>query len=206
MMPETFREIAPCPLLAPVPSVMIGVQREGGKPNLITLAWVGTVCSHPPMVSISVRKSRYSHPILMETREFTINLVSRDLARAMDFCGVKSGHDVDKFAALNLTAIPAAELERAPAVNEAPAYLSCKVKTVLELGSHDVFISEIVGVRVQDKYFDSDGSMHLERAELIAYNHGVYQHLTGVDGFFGFSLAAPKVYENRMKKIRGRKV
>lgn len=204
-MAETFREIAPCPLLAPVPSVMIGVGGKNVKPNLITLAWVGTVCSKPPMVSISVRKERYSHPLLMETKEFTVNMVDESLLRAMDYCGVKSGSEVDKFQAQHLTAIPAAGLDIAPAVLESPVYLSCKVKQILELGTHDVFISEIVAVRVQDKFFDADGSMHLERAGLIAYNHGVYQHLTGIDGFFGFSLANEKVYEKRMEKIRGEK-
>ncbi len=204
-MAQNFREIGPCTLLAPVPSVMVALKGKKGRPNIITLAWVGTVCSHPPMVSISIRKERFSHPMLMETGEFTLNMVGKPLLKAMDYCGVKSGRDVDKFKEMNLTPIPAPELEYAPAIEQAPAYLSCKVKQVLELGSHDVFLSEIVGVHVAQEWFDEDGSMHLERAELIGYNHGVYQTMAGIEGFFGFSLAAPQVYESRMKKIQGEK-
>lgn len=202
---ERFREISPCTLLAPVPAVMIGVcgTKATDKPNLITLAWVGTVNSHPPMVSISVRKERYSHALLVDSGEFTINMVGKPLLKAMDYCGVKSGRDVDKFAEMGLTAGKAPELRGAPYVEQSPAYLSCKVQKVIELGSHDMFLAEVVGVHVQEQYFTPDGGMHLERAELIGYNHGVYQTLTGVNGFFGFSLAAEKVYESRMKKILG---
>lgn len=201
-MPEIFREIAPCTLLAPVPAVLVGVKGKTTPPNLITIAWAGTVCSHPPMLSISVRKERYSYELIKETGEFTVNLVGKSLLKAMDYAGVKSGREVDKFSQLDLTPLHTAELAYAPGVAEAPAFLCCKVASVQELGSHDLFLANIVGVHVQDRFFSPDGAMHLERAELIGYNHGVYQTLTGVDGFFGFSLASREVYERRMQRIR----
>lgn len=198
---EKFRTIAPCTMLCPVPAVMVSCcgTEEGAKPNIITIAWAGTINSQPPMVSISVRKERYSHPIIKESGEFVINLVDEKNCRALDWCGVRSGKDYDKFAEMNLTAMPAKGLAYAPAIAECPAYLSCKVKQVLEMGSHDVFLAEVVGVEIQDRLFDADGSLHLEDAGLVAYNHGVYQRTQDVLGFFGYSVARPDVLERRMK-------
>jgi flavin reductase (DIM6/NTAB) family NADH-FMN oxidoreductase RutF len=201
MHPDFF-SIDPCPLLSPVPAVLVSCAGQEGKPNLITLAWAGTVCSDPPMVSISVRKSRYSYGLIESTGEFVINLVNQNLVRAADFCGVKSGRDMDKFAACGLHAIPAPPLTHAPALQEAPAYLCCRVEKILPLGSHDMFLAQIVGVAARNEYKDEKGSLRLDQAGLVAYNHGVYQVLGEVLGFFGYSVAGEKVLKNRMASYK----
>ena len=197
-----FREIGPTTYLSPIPSVLVGCAdpANGMKPNLITIAWAGVVCSKPPMVSISIRKERHSHALVKNTGEFTVNLIGKELLKAMDFCGVKSGRDVDKFAEMNLTAIPPPGLETAPAVAEAPAFLSCRVRSVQELGSHDLFLADIVEVSVQDKYFRADGSIDEEAMELVSYVHGKYRALSDVLGFFGYAVASPEVRARRMKE------
>lgn len=196
---QAFREIGPTTYLCPIPSVLVGcADPEGGhKPNLITIAWTGVVCSKPPMLSISVRKSRYSHELITRTGEFTVNLIGQPLCEAMDFCGVKSGREVDKFAHLGLTAIPAPGLAAAPAVAEAPAFLSCKVKQVIELGSHDLFLADIVQVSVADRYFREDGSIDEEAMQLVSYVHGKYRALSDVMGFFGYAVASPQAKKRR---------
>ena len=201
-MESTFRTIGPTTYLCPIPAVMLGcADPEGGyPPNLITVAWAGVVCTRPPMISVSIRKSRLSHAIISRTGEFTLNLVSRALCETMDFCGVKSGRDVDKFAARNLTPIPAPEMEYAPAAAEAPAFLSCKVQQVIELGSHDLFLAEVRQVSIQDRYFRPDGSINEEAMDLVSYVHGKYRALGGVLGFFGYSLASPEVRRRRLKE------
>ncbi|MBQ8200769.1 MAG: flavin reductase family protein [Clostridia bacterium] len=199
-MANNFREFNPCTLLAPVPAVMVsccGVQ-AGAKPNIITVAWAGTVNSEPPMVSVSVRKNRFSHHMISESGEFVVNLVDEAHCKALDFCGVRSGKDVDKWAHCGLTPLPVKELDHAPAIAECPAYLACKVRQVLELGSHDMFIGEVVGVQVREEMFEGT-ALHLERAGLVTYNHGVYQRAADVLGFFGYSVARPEVLERRMK-------
>jgi len=197
--PSAFREIGPTTYLCPIPSVLVGCADpvNGRRPNLITIAWTGVVCSKPPMLSISIRKSRFSHELISRTGEFTVNLIGQELCEAMDFCGVKSGRDVDKFAEMNLTAIPAPGLETAPAVAEAPAFLSCKVKQVIELGSHDLFLAEIVQVSVADRYFREDGSINEEAMNLVSYVHGKYRALSDVMGFFGYAVASPEAKKRR---------
>lgn len=199
---NSFRTFDPCTLLAPVPAVMVSCagKEEGARPNIITIAWAGTVNSDPPMVSVSVRKNRFSHHIIKESGEFVVNLVDQERCKAVDFCGVRSGKDVDKWQACGLTPMPAIGMEHAPAIAECPAYLACKVRQVLELGSHDMFIGEVVGVQVRDDLFAADGSLHLEKAGLVAYNHGVYQRTAEVMGFFGYSVARPEVLARRMKQ------
>lgn len=199
---EKFRTFDPCTMLCPVPAVMVscrGVKTED-KPNIITIAWAGTVNSAPPMVSVSIRKERFSHTLVKESGEFVVNLVDAQGCKALDFCGVRSGRDVDKFQHCHLTPMPALHMQYAPAIAECPAYLSCKVRQVLELGSHDMFIGEVVGVQVRDDLFAQDGSLHLEKAGLVAYNHGVYQRTAEVLGFFGYSVARPEVLARRMKQ------
>lgn len=194
-----FRSIGPTTYLSPVPVVMLGCAdpEKGVKPNLITVAWAGVVCSKPPMISVSIRQERYSHRIIAETGEFTLNLTSRALCRATDFCGVKSGRDVDKFAAMELTPIPAAGLAAAPAVQEAPAYLSCKVKQILELGSHDLFLAEVVDVNIAEEYFTESGAINEEAMDLVGYVHGKYRALSDVLGFFGYAIASDEALERR---------
>ena len=201
---EKFRTLDPCTLLSPVPAVMVSCRgtAEGDKPNIITIAWAGTVNSDPPMVSVSVRKERFSHDLIARSGEFVVNLVDEARCRALDYCGVRSGRDTDKFADMGLTATPALHMQYAPAIAECPAYLACRVERVVELGSHDMFIGQVVGVQVRDDLFDPDGSLHLERAGLVGYCHGVYQKLEHVLGFFGYSVARPEVLERRMKPYR----
>ncbi len=201
---ENFRTFDPCTLLSPVPAVMVSCRgkADGERPNIITVAWAGTVNSDPPMVSVSVRKSRYSHGIIRESGEFVVNLVDAAHCEALDFCGVRSGREVDKFDRCHLTPMPAVGLSHAPAIAQCPAYLACKVRQVLELGSHDLFLGEVVGVQVREDLFDEDGSLHLERAGLVAYNHGVYQRTAEVLGFFGYSVARPEVLARRMRAYR----
>lgn len=174
-------------MLYPLPVVMISVADQQGKPNIITVAWAGTICSDPAMVSISVRPERYSHHILKETGEFVINLTTRELAYATDYCGVKSGRDVDKFKEMHLTALPAS-IVKAPLIGESPMNLECRVTDVKELGSHDMFIAEVVAVHADEKYMDENHKFHLEKADPITYSHGTYYTLGENLGTFGFSV------------------
>lgn len=197
-----FEQLKPGTLLCPVPAVMVSCASETEKPNVITIAWAGTVCSQPPMVSISVRKERHSHHIIKETGEFVINLVGRDQLKACDFCGVKSGRDVDKFSACHLTPVSVPEMQFTPAIGESPLYLACKVEHVLELGSHDAFVARIVGMGVSKDIMDATGKIDLRKADLTAYSHGVYYALGDAMGFFGYSVASPEVLERRMKELK----
>lgn len=200
MAEETlFREIGATTYLSPVPAVMLGCAdpERGIRPNLITIGWAGIINSKPPMVSVSIRKERWSHDIIARTGEFTLNLISKSLCAAMDFCGVKSGRDLDKFEACGLTACPAAGMEKAPAVLEAPAFLSCKVKQILELGSHDLFLAEVVQASVADRFFLPDGSIDEAAMELVCYVHGKYYEVGAPLGFFGFSVASPEALKRR---------
>lgn len=178
-------------MLYPVPAVMVSCMREGEKPNIITVAWTGTVCSAPPMVSISVRKERYSYHILKESKEFVINLVTKDLVFAADYCGVKSGRDTDKFGQMKLTVQPSRHIQ-APGIGESPLNLECRVTQVLPLGSHDLFLAEVLGVTVDDRYMDKAGKFHLNDAGLVAYSHGEYFELGEKLGRFGYSVARKK--------------
>ena len=187
---QTWR---PGNMLYPVPAVMVSVARPDEKPNIITVAWAGTINSDPAMLSISVRKERYSHAILCETKEFVVNLVSESLVRACDYCGVRSGRDVDKFAQMKLTPV-AVEGVTAPAIAESPVNLACRVTQVIPLGSHDLFLARIEQVYVRDDLFDADGSLHMARANLVAYAHGEYFPLSPApEGFFGYSVAREDV-------------
>ena len=174
-------------MLYPLPVVMVSCKEEGKAPNIITVAWAGTICSDPVMVSISVRKERYSHDIIEKTGEFVINLVTQDLVYATDYCGVKSGRDIDKFAKLNLTPVNIEGVD-APAIAESPLNLACRVREIKELGSHDMFIAEVVGVTVDDRYMDESGKFELNSTGLVAYSHGEYFLLGDKLGKFGYSV------------------
>ncbi len=178
-------------MLYPVPVVMVSCQRPGETPNIITVAWAGTVCSDPVMLSVSVRKERYSHGILTDTGEFVVNLVTKDLAFATDFCGVKSGRDVDKFAEMELTPLPSSRIS-APGIQESPVNLECRVRQVLQLGSHDLFLAEVVGVTADKRLMDEKGKLHLNESGLVAYSHGEYFELGEKLGKFGYSVQRRK--------------
>lgn len=174
-------------MLYPLPVVMVSMADKNGKFNIITIAWAGTVCTNPPMVSISVRPERYSYSILRETGEFVINLTTRDLVYATDYCGVKSGRDVDKFRELGLTPV-AASVVKAPLVRESPVNLECRVNRILSLGSHELFLAEVTAVHADRRYMDEQNKFHLEKAEPIVYSHGDYLLCGERIGTFGFSV------------------
>ena len=174
-------------MLYPLPVVMVSCNRKGEKPNIVTVAWTGTICSDPAMVSISVRPERYSHDIIEETGEFVINLVTKDLTYATDYCGVRSGRDVDKFKEMNLTPLPSKMID-AVGIEESPVNIECKVVEVKKLGSHDMFIAEVVNVMVDDRYMDENNKFNLNDSDLVAYSHGEYFTLGEKIGTFGYSV------------------
>ncbi len=174
-------------MLYPLPVVMVSVADKEGRQNIITIAWTGTICSDPPMVSISVRPERYSYHMIKETGEFVINLTTKELAFATDYCGVKSGRDVDKFAAMHLTPVQG-EKVKAPLVAESPVNLECKVTEVKHLGTHDMFMAEVVCVHADEKYMDEQNRFHLEMADPIVYSHGTYMTTGEKIGTFGYSV------------------
>ena len=179
-------------MLNPVPAVMVSVADEAHRPNIITVAWAGTICTNPPMVSISVRPSRYSYDIIEKTGEFVINLTTEKLARACDYCGVVSGRDVDKFAACGLHSAPGSVLTDCPILEESPVNLECKVTQVIPLGSHDLFLAEVVACDVDESLLDENGKLCLEKAKLIVYSHGDYLALGRKLGTFGYSVRKKK--------------
>lgn len=191
-------------MLYPLPAVMVSCQypsgaadplcadpRLAGRPNIITVAWAGTVCSDPPMLSISVRKERYSYHILEASKEFVVNLTTERLARATDFCGVRSGKDLDKFEELHLTPLPSKEIS-APGIAESPVNIECRVREIKPLGSHTLFLAEVVNVTIDDAYLSDDGKFDLNAAGLITYSHGEYFLLGEKVGTFGCSVAKKK--------------
>lgn len=178
-------------MLYPVPAVMVTVGDGADKDNIITIAWTGTINSDPPMVSVSVRKSRYSHELLMANGEFCINLVTEELTFAMDYCGVKTGRNLDKFKEMGLTRGRASKIN-VPIIEESPLCIECKVKKVIELGSHDMFIAEVVAVLADEKYMDEKNRFNLNDAGLVAYSHGEYFTLGNKIGKFGYSVKKKK--------------
>ena len=174
-------------MLNPLPVVMVSMKDNNGNTNIITVAWCGNVCTNPPILYISVRPERYSYDIIKETKEFVVNLVSKDLTYACDYCGVKSGRDVDKFKKLNLTPLES-KYVKAPSILESPVNLECRVREIIPLGSHHMIMADILGVTVDSKYMDEKGRFSLEDANLIAYNHGEYYTLGEYTGKFGYSI------------------
>ncbi|MBR2824351.1 MAG: flavin reductase family protein [Clostridia bacterium] len=197
-----YRSLPPATMLNPAPVVLVSCGDENGKRNLVTVAWTGTVNSEPPMVSVSLKKERYSHGLILSSGEYVINLADEPMLKAVDFCGVRSGRDLDKAEAAGLTFAPAEGMRFAPGVEGAPARLSCRVRQVLELGSHDLFLGEVVAVQVRKDLVDERGAVRLERGKLVAYSHGLYQRLGQVLGFFGYSVAREEVRQRRMAAFR----
>lgn len=173
-------------LLGPIPPVLVSCGTPEA-PNVFTVAWAGIVNTHPPRVSISVRPSRHSYGLIQQSGEFVINLPITALAQAVDWCGVKSGRDVNKFEAMNLTALPASQVG-CPLVGESPVNLECKVFQQIPLGTHDLFLADVVAVNVSENLLDAAGKLHLERAGLLAYAHGQYYSLGEELGTFGWSV------------------
>lgn len=174
-------------MLYPLPVVMVSVTDGHGKDNIITVAWAGTVCTNPPMVSISVRPERYSYDMIKETGEFVINLSTENLAYAVDYCGVRSGRDVDKFEVMKLHKEKGSAVS-APMIAEAPVNIECRVKSIQELGSHHMFIAEVLAVHADDAYLDQKNKFQLHKARPIVYSHGEYYGLGNLLGTFGYSV------------------
>lgn len=177
----------PTTILAPVPAVMVTCQGKQGRPNIITLAWIGTVCSEPPMLSISLRPDRYSYPLIKETGEFAVNLACRDTVEATDLCGVISGRDYDKFHETGLTAGRSHTIQP-PIIIECPVNIECRVDQEIALGSHHLFIAKVTAVQVTRKLVDKNGALHIENAALAGFAHGHYYQLGKQLGQFGFSV------------------
>jgi flavin reductase (DIM6/NTAB) family NADH-FMN oxidoreductase RutF len=192
-------------MLSPVPAVMASLG-EGDEANIITIAWTGIINSRPPMTYISVRKERHSHDILMKTGEFVINLTTEAILRQTDWCGVRSGRDFDKWKETGLTKEPASVV-KCPMIAESPVNLECRVTEVKELGSHDMFMAEIVKVHVDDSIIDEDGHFDVVRAGLLAYIHGHYYTVNRKPlGRFGFSVMKPKTKKRLQKQAHEKRV
>ena len=187
----------PGTMIYPLPAVLVSCGESEQEYNLFTVAWTGTVCTNPPMCYISVRPERHSYDIIKRTGEFVINLTTASLARATDWCGVRSGRDYDKFSEMGLTAEPAAVVS-APVVVESPVSIECRVRQVIELGSHDMFLADVVNVLVDEQYINPEtGKLELDRAEIITYSHGEYFRLGEMIGHFGWSVRKKKKHPVR---------
>lgn len=201
-------------MLYPLPAVMVSCQYPNtadpectnpalqGKPNIITVAWAGTVCTNPPMLSISVRPERYSYHMIEKSGEFVVNLTTKNLVRATDYCGVRSGRDVDKFAEMHLTPLPSREVS-VPGIAESPVNIECRVREIKPLGSHHMILADVVAVTIDDAYMDEKGKFHLNDTKLVTYSHGEYFLLGEKLGTFGYSVA--KKNTTKKKKRRAKK-
>ncbi|MPQ46582.1 flavin reductase family protein [Marinifilum sp. N1E240] len=195
----------PGTMVYPIPAVMVSCGSTPEEYNIITIAWTGTICSDPAMCYISVRKNRHSYDIIKNSGEFVINLTTKDLAHATDWCGVKSGKDFDKFAEMNLTPGPSREIS-APIIEESPLSIECKVKNIVELGSHDMFIAEVVNVQADEKFINpKTGKFLLSKSRPLAYSHGYYFELGKLVGQFGHSVMKKKTREVKGKKGKVKK-
>ena len=191
-------------MLYPLPAVMVSVSDGEGNDNIITVAWAGTVCTNPPMVSISVRPSRFSYDMLRKTGEFVINLTTEKLAYATDYCGVRSGRDVDKFKEMNLHK-EKANFVKCPLIKESPVSVECKVKEIRELGTHHMFVAQVLAINADEKYIDENGAFDISKCNLIAYSNGGYYELGKKQGKFGFSVQKKKKKKKRkilLKQIK----
>jgi len=182
----------PGTMIYPLPAVMVSCGREEAEYNILTVSWVGTICSDPPMCYISVRPERHSHHILMKRMEFVINLTTVEMAHPTDWCGVASGKNFRKFEEMKLTP-GKASVVNAPVIEESPLCIECRVKEVMSLGSHDMFISEVLNVRADDKYIDPEtGKFDMKRAGLLVYVHGEYFGIGELIGHFGWTVKRVK--------------
>lgn len=174
-------------MLYPLPAVLVSCGNIHGTSNLFTVAWAGTVCTNPPMLSISVRPERYSYDLIRKSGEFVVNLTTEKLAFATDFCGVRSGRDIDKWESCHLTK-ETADIVKCPMVQESPVNIECKVDKIMELGSHHMFLARVIAVHVDDTFMDEKGTFHLDQSNLLAYSHGIYLSPGKPLGTFGYSI------------------
>ena len=182
----------PGTLIYPLPAALISCGTNPENYNLLTVSWMGTICSNPPMCYISIRKERHSYNLIKESGEFVINLTNEDMAFATDWCGVKSGKDFNKFDEMKLTPVKG-EMVNAPIILESPLCIECKVKEIIELGSHDMFIADVINVQADSQYIDPvTDTFKLSDAKLIAYSHGHYYKLGEEIGKFGWTVKKKK--------------
>lgn len=186
-------------MLYPLPAVMVSVTDGKGRDNIITVAWVGTVCTNPPMVSISVRPERFSYEMIRETGEFVINLTTEKLAFVTDYCGVRSGRDVDKFKETGLTR-EEADFVKAPMIKEAPVSIECRVREIHELGSHHMFLADVLAVHAEEAYMNENGKFDLKLSRPLVYSHGEYSGIGNPVGTFGFSVRRKTKKRQKMSK------
>lgn len=175
-------------MLYPLPAVLVSTADRKGNDNILTIAWTGTVCTNPAMLYISVRPERYSYPLLCDSREFVVNLTNERLSRATDWCGVRSGQDVDKWRETGLTRGKAQTLRYAPLIQESPVNIECKVKEIQKLGSHHMFLAEVTAVQADERYMEESGKFDLNKSGLITYSHGEYFCMGKPLGRFGWSV------------------
>ena len=185
-------------MLYPLPAVMVSVGNKQGETNIITVAWTGTICTNPAMVYISVRPERYSYQMIKESGEFVINLTTEKLVKATDYCGVKSGRDVDKWKEMNLHQVKAETLEYSPLILESPVNIECKVVEIKELGSHHMFLANVTAVHADEAYLNEQNKFELNNIGLLAYSHGEYLGLGKKLGTFGYSIRK-KAKKNKKK-------
>lgn len=178
-------------MVYPLPAVMVTVRGKDGKDNIITIAWTGTVCTNPPMLYISVRKERHSYEMLKEAGEFVVNLTTEEIAKATDYCGVRSGAQVDKFKETGLTK-EEAQVVNCAMIQESPVNIECKLREVISLGSHDMFLADVVNVNVDDQYLEENGKFDLAKAHPLVYSHGAYYKTGAKLGTFGYSVKKKK--------------
>ncbi|WMJ82163.1 flavin reductase family protein [Clostridium sp. MB40-C1] len=185
MTKKTFKGSA---MLNPVPCVLVTSQNKEGKINVFTVAWVGTACTKPPMITIAVRPERLSHEYIKQTKEFALNLPSKDMVKTVDFCGVRSGKTTDKIKDCKLNLAPSENINT-PYIEDCPVALECKLKQIIPLGTHDLFLAEILSVHVEEDLIDEKNKIHYEKANLLCYSHGEYFGLSkNTLGSFGFSV------------------
>ncbi|OQY40469.1 MAG: flavin reductase [Spirochaetaceae bacterium 4572_7] len=185
-------------LIYPLPAALVSCSSKTHGDNLITIAWTGTICTNPPMCYISVRPERFSYDIIKESGEFVINLTTAAMARGTDWCGVRSGRDFDKFKECGFSKTKA-NVVNAPLVTESPLSIECKVIEIKELGSHHMFLAEVVSSTVDDKYLDESGAFNLNNSELICYSHREYRKVGQKVGSFGYAVKKPKKKPRRKK-------
>lgn len=184
-------------MLNPVPSVLITSINSDEKVNVFTVGWIGTACTHPPMITVAIRPDRLSYKYIKENGEFTVNLPTKDMVKAVDFCGVRSGNTVDKIKHFNFE-LETPDKIRVPAIKQCPVSMECKVRSITPLGSHDLFLAEVLSVKVEESLIDAAGKIHLEKANLICYSHGEYFALNPKPlGSFGFSVQ--KIRKNKSR-------
>lgn len=183
-------------MLYPLPVVMVSCKDGEEKPNIITVAWAGTVCTNPPMVSISIRPERHSYAIIEKSKEFVINLTTKDLVKATDYCGVRSGRDVDKFKEMGLTPLESSKVS-ALGIKESPVNIECRLKEIIKLGSHDMFLANVEAIQIDRSLLNEKGKLELSKSNPIVYSHGEYYDLGNLLGTFGYSVKKPTPSKNK---------